>query len=119
MFTAATTDLITTVLGPDTDSQALRRRHAEGSTEDHLASLVLEAARRLSELEEILRQRVGSVAGVLTRLTATLDAGQSGNPHGVLQSTGLDIDLLAARHAEAHHWLVATLSAYRAATVGQ
>lgn len=119
MFTAATTNLITTVLGPDTDPQVLRRRHAEGSAEEHLAGLVLDAARRLSDLEENLRQRAGSVAGVLTRLTATLDAGQSGNPHGVLQSTGLDIELLAARHAEAHHRLVATLSAYRAATSGQ
>jgi hypothetical protein len=119
MFTAATTNLIKAVLGPDTDPQVLRRRHAEGSADDHLAGLVLDAARRMSELEENLRQRAGSVAGVLTRLTATLDAGQSGNPHGVLQSTGLDIDLLAARHAEAHHWLVSTLSAYRAATAGQ
>src|SRR5688500_18328084 len=101
MFTTATTNLITTVLGPDTSPQILRRRHAEDSAEGLLASLVLDAARRLSELEENLRRRVDSAAGVLNRVTATLDAGQSSNPHGVLQATGLDIDLLAARHAEA------------------
>lgn len=119
MFSAATTNLITAVLGPDTTPRILRRRHAEGSAEDHLAGLVLDAARRLSELEETLRQRIGSAVCVLHRVTATLDAGQSGNPHGELQTSGLEVDLLAARHAEAHHWLVAILSAYRAATAGR
>lgn len=117
MFTPATTNLIAhvlgPVLGPDTDPHALRRRHAAGSAERHLVDLVLDAARRLSNLEENLRQRVGSVAGILSRVTATLDAGAACNPHGELQSTGHDLDLFAARHADAHHRLIETLDAYR------
>jgi hypothetical protein len=117
MLTSATTDLIRTVLGPvlgqDTDPYALRLLHAEGSAEEHLLSLVLLAARRLSDLEKNVRERAGSTAGILARLTERLDAGQACQPHGELQSTGLDIDLLAARHADAHQWLIETLRAYR------
>ncbi|MDG4795025.1 hypothetical protein [Micromonospora sp. WMMD1082] len=117
MLTPATPTLIAhvlgPVLGPDTDPQTLRRRHSEGSAEGHLVGLVLDAARRLSTLEHSLRQRVGSAAGILSRVTATLDTGAAGNPNGELQSTGRDLDLLAARHADAHHWLIETLHAYR------
>jgi hypothetical protein len=123
MFTPATTNLIRTVLGPvlgkDTDPHALRRRHAEGSTEQQLLGLVLLAARRLSDLEKSVRERAGSTTGILSRLTARLDAGQACQPHGELQSTGLDVDLLAARHADAHQWLLETLRAYRDAVAPQ
>ncbi|MCW6004304.1 hypothetical protein K1W54_06875 [Micromonospora sp. CPCC 205371] len=117
MLTPATTNLIAhvlgPVLGPDTDLHILRRRHAEDSAEGHLVDLVLDAARRLSTLEQNLRQQVGAAAGILSRVTATLDCGAACNPHGELQSTAGDLDLLAARHADEHHRLIETLSAYR------
>ena len=105
MFTAATTALIKAVLGEDTDPLALRRRHPDTSAEYHLASLVLTAARRLSNIEQNLHQRLRTAAGPC-------------NPYGELQRTGTDIDLLAARHSDAHEWLVETLHVYREATTG-
>ncbi|WP_326550133.1 hypothetical protein [Micromonospora sp. NBC_01813] len=117
MLTPAATNLIAhmlgPVLGPETDPDTLRRRHTEDSAEGHLVALILDAALRLSDLEQNLRRRIASTAGILTRVTATLDAGVACNSSGELRSTGGDLDLLAARHADAHHWLIETLSAYR------
>jgi hypothetical protein len=113
MLTPATTDLISKLLGHDTDLHAERNQHPQGSAEWHLLGLVLLAADRLSDLERQLRQRAYSVTGILIRLTARLDIGQACQPQGELQSTGSDIDLLAARHADAHQRLVETLRAYR------
>ena len=119
MHTSATVGLITTLLGQDTDLHDLRRQHTEGSAEWHLLGLALLAADRLSDVERQLRQRAGSVTGILSRVTARLDVGQACQPHGELQPTGLEIGLLAARHAEAHHWLIETLRAYRGTSTPQ
>jgi hypothetical protein len=119
MLTATTTGLITAVLGQDPDPLALRRRHPDTSAEYHLASLMLAAARRLSNIEENLCRRLGSAAGILDRVNATLAGGGACNPYGELQPTGTDIDMLAARHADAHEWLIETLHAYHAATTHQ
>ncbi|ROO62996.1 hypothetical protein EDC02_5005 [Micromonospora sp. Llam0] len=113
MLTPAATNLIAHVLGPETDLHTLRRRHTEDSAQGHMVALILDAALRLSDLEQNLRRRIASTAGILNRVTATLDAGAACNPSGELRSTGGDLDLLAARHADAHQRLIETLSAYR------
>jgi hypothetical protein len=119
MFTPTTNGLITTVLGADTDLYALRRSHPDISAEYALVSLVLTAARRLSHIEENLHRRLGSAAGVLDRVRAKLAAGAACNPYGELLNTGVDVDMLAARHADAHEWLIETLRTYHAATTQQ
>jgi hypothetical protein len=119
MLTPSTIGLISTILGADTDLYALRRSHPDTSPEHALISLVVTAARRLSYIEENLCRRLAPAAGVLDRVRANLAAGAACNASGELLNTGVDIDTLAARHADAHEWLIETLHAYHVATTRQ
>ena len=70
---------------------------------DHMRS----AARAITSIEDQLRAAISSARRDLDTAWAALDAGYSINPGGILQSTGHEIDLLAARRHDAYARLVA------------
>lgn len=96
-----------------THPDALRRLHPRGSAEDELAKLVVRAARQLDNLQGELVDRCSWAATDLTRVAAgTMTA----NALGVLQNSATQIDILAARRADAITYLKSVVGAYHSAT---
>lgn len=92
---------------------ALRTLHSPGSAENELAELVVRAARHLDSVQSELVDRCTWAAADLTRVAAGTAAA---NPLGILQSSGSQIDILAARRADAIAHLKSALAAYQRAT---
>ncbi|WP_239148626.1 hypothetical protein [Streptomyces anulatus] len=95
---------------------ALRALHAPGSAENELAELVVRAALHLDNLQSELVDRCTWAADDLTRVAAGTAAA---NPLGILQTSGTQIDILAARRADAITHLKSALAAYQRATTTQ
>ncbi|WTD05895.1 hypothetical protein OH717_26615 [Streptomyces albidoflavus] len=96
-----------------TPPNALRRRHSPGSAENELAELVARAALHLDTVQKELVDRCTWAAQDLNRVATGTAAP---NSLGVLQNSGLQIDLLAARRADAKAHLRSALAAYQRAT---
>ncbi|MEV3857588.1 hypothetical protein AB0J38_25075 [Streptomyces sp. NPDC050095] len=82
--------------------KALYRLHPTDSTGEALAQLVVRAARRLDRLHQDITARAAGAADYLTRVA---HSSAMINSLGVLQNQGLQLDLLAARHADAAEYL--------------
>ncbi|MFJ4703670.1 hypothetical protein ACIP6I_02250 [Streptomyces anulatus] len=95
---------------------ALRTLHSPGSAENELAELVVRAARHLDSVQSELVDRCTWAAADLTRVAAGTAAA---NPLGILQTSGTQIDILAARRADAITHLKSALAAYQLATTPQ
>ncbi|MEU4030561.1 hypothetical protein [Streptomyces anulatus] len=95
---------------------ALRALHSPGSAENELAELVVRAARHLDSLQSELVDRCTWAAADLTRVAAGTAAA---NPLGILQTSSTQIDILAARRADAITHLKSALAAYQRATTPQ
>ncbi|MEW1616025.1 MULTISPECIES: hypothetical protein [unclassified Streptomyces] len=95
---------------------ALWTLHSPGSAENELAELVVRAARHLDNLQSELVDRCTWAAADLTRVAAGTAAA---NPLGILQTSGTQIDILAARRADAITHLKSTMAAYQRATITQ
>ncbi|MFE3389540.1 hypothetical protein [Streptomyces anulatus] len=96
--------------------KALRTLHSPGSAEDELAELVVRAALHLDSMQSELVDRCTWAADDLTRVAAGTAAA---NPLGILQTSGTQIDILAARRADAITHLKSALAAYQRATTPQ
>ncbi|WP_217550039.1 hypothetical protein [Streptomyces sp. GbtcB6] len=96
-----------------TSPQGLGRRHTGDSAEDVVARLVVVAARHLDHVSEQLTYAAQSAASTLTRVAT---GKTSINSLGVLQNSATQIDILAARHADAIERLTAVIHAYRQVT---
>jgi hypothetical protein len=84
------------------------RRFAEISDlHGHVADAVIDAARLITRIEDDLRARIGAARRDLDRADAALTAGEAINERGVLQYTATEIDMLAARRADAYTRLAA------------
>ncbi|MFJ2739658.1 hypothetical protein ACIO3O_08315 [Streptomyces sp. NPDC087440] len=84
--------------------------HPDDSTEDVLANFVVRSARALDHLHERLVDEARHSADNLTRLangTSVI------NSLGVLQNSATQIDILAARHADAVEHLDEAIHMYR------
>lgn len=92
---------------------ALRTLHSPDSAENELAELVVRAARHLDSLQSELVDRCTWAAADLTRVAAGT---ATANPLGILQTSGTQIDILAARRADAITHLKSALAAYQRAT---
>ncbi|WP_327352838.1 hypothetical protein [Streptomyces sp. NBC_01304] len=89
--------------------QALGRLHNDGP-ELVLADLLYTAARHLDHVHTQFTEAAQGAASTLTHAAA---GNASINSRGVLQNTGTQIDILAARRADAVDRLRETISAYR------
>ncbi|AJT62514.2 hypothetical protein T261_0825 [Streptomyces lydicus] len=88
----------------------LDRLHTPGSAEGTFAQLVVMAAFHLDHLNEQLASQAQQAAVNLTRVAA----GKTQiNPLGVLQNSANQIDILAARRADAVERLAELIHAYR------
>ncbi|MGW1235015.1 hypothetical protein [Streptomyces californicus] len=92
---------------------ALRTLHPPGSAENELAELVVRAAQNLDSLHSELVDRCTWAAADLTRVAAGTAVA---NSMGILQTSGPNIDILAARRADAITHLKSALGAYQRAT---
>jgi hypothetical protein len=90
--------------------QRLARLHTPGSPEDVLAHLVYMAAHHLDHLHEQLTSAAQSTASTLTRVASGTT---SINSLDVLQNSATQIDILAARRADAVDHLKTVIHAYR------
>lgn len=97
----------------DTHPNALRSLHSRDSAEAELAGLVVRAALHLDQVQKELVDRCTWAADDLTRVAA---GATSVNSLGILQNSGLQIDLLAARRADATAHLKSVMAAYQSAT---
>jgi hypothetical protein len=73
---------------------------------------VLAAASTLSGVETQLAAQIDLAQHALTAAAQALAAGRQTNSLGILQNTGLHVDLLAARREQATDALAAALRAY-------
>lgn len=96
--------------------KALRTLHPPGSAENELAELVVRASQNLDSLHSELVDRCAWAADDLTRVAAGTAAA---NPLGILQTSSTQIDILAARRADAITHLKSALAAYQRATTPQ
>lgn len=88
----------------------LAQLHTPDSPADVLAQLVFMAARQLNHLHEEFTDRAQNAASTLTRAAT----GKSSiNSLGVLQYSATQVDILAARRADAVQHLKALIHAYR------
>ncbi|MCX4501095.1 hypothetical protein [Streptomyces anulatus] len=92
--------------------RALGRLHAEGP-ELVLADLVYTAARHLDHVHEQFTGAAQHAASILTRAAA---GNTSINSLGVLQNSGTQVDILAARRDDAVDRLKEAIDAYRQVT---
>lgn len=92
--------------------QALHRLHGDGP-ELVLAQLLHTAARHLDHVHEQFTDAAQSAASTLTRVAS---GNASINSLGVLQSRGTQVDILAARRADAVDRLREAIDAYRQVT---
>jgi hypothetical protein len=93
-----------------TPLRQLARRQATDGPEDTVAQLVVNGARRLDYLNEQLAAQALAAADGLTRVAA----GKAQiNSLGVLQNSATQIDILAARRADAVEHLKEVIHAYR------
>ncbi|MFD4476443.1 hypothetical protein ACFWPU_10065 [Streptomyces sp. NPDC058471] len=88
----------------------LDRLHPANSPEDVLAQLVYMAARHLDHLHERFTDAAQYAASTLTGVAT---GKTSINSLGVLQNNGTQVDILAARRADAVEHLKAVIHAYR------
>ncbi|MCA1223740.1 hypothetical protein [Streptomyces sp. 8L] len=87
-------------------------RHEHGSTINALAWLVVHAAQHLDHVQRLFRDEATSLSDTLSRVAG----GQAHvNPLGVLQQRGIQLDILAARRADAIEHLDVTVGTYRQA----
>ncbi|MGQ4484297.1 hypothetical protein ACN6LM_002625 [Streptomyces sp. SAS_281] len=99
----------------DTSPQSLGRLHAEGP-ELVVAELVHTAARHLDYLHEQFTVTAQYAASTLTRAAA---GKTTINSLGILQNSGTQIDILAARRADAVDRLKEAIIAYRQVTASE
>ncbi|WP_236726422.1 hypothetical protein [Streptomyces sp. NBRC 110465] len=95
---------------------ALRTLHSPGSAEGELADLVVRAALHLDSVQNELVDRCTWAADGLTRVATGTAAA---NRLGILQTSSTQIDILAARRADAITHLKSALAAYQRATTPQ
>ncbi|MGW2858266.1 hypothetical protein [Streptomyces sp. NPDC001205] len=88
----------------------LDRLHPSDSAEDIVAQLVAMAAKRLDHLDQQLVTRAQQAADDLTRVAAGKAVV---NSLGILQNSATQIDILAARRADAVDRLKELIHAYR------
>ncbi|WP_063760642.1 hypothetical protein [Streptomyces sp. NRRL F-5650] len=96
-----------------TSPQHLARLHKTDSTEGVVAWLVAVAARHLDRVHEQLTDAAQRAASTLTRVA---NGKSQINSLGVLQNSATQIDILAARRADAVERLKEVLHAYRQVT---
>jgi poly-gamma-glutamate capsule biosynthesis protein CapA/YwtB (metallophosphatase superfamily) len=94
----------------------LRRAHRDTPLEP-VTEMVLAAASTLSGVETQLETQIDLAQRALTTAAQALAAGRQTNSLGILQNTGLHVDLLAGRREQAADALAAALRAYTEATV--
>lgn len=87
--------------------------HAPGTPAEALAALVAAAARNL---DDVHRQLVSEALRASDTLRRTVTGETRINSLGILQHTGIKIDILAARREDAVHHLNATIHTYQQAT---
>ncbi|MEU7205610.1 hypothetical protein [Streptomyces sp. NPDC045470] len=93
--------------------RCLARLHAVDSPASVLAQLVATAARHLDHVHEQVTDAAHGAASTLTRVAA----GRAPiNSLGILQNSATQIDILAARRADAVEHLLNVLHAYRQVT---
>ncbi|WP_435217591.1 hypothetical protein [Streptomyces sp. bgisy034] len=93
-----------------TSPRRLYQRHTASSPADILAQLVVTAAHRLDHLHAQLANSAQTAASTLTRVAA----GKTQiNSLGVLQNSATQIDILAARRADAVDHLKEVIHAYQ------
>jgi hypothetical protein len=73
----------------------------------HVADEVIETARLITRIENDLHAKISAARRDLDRADAALTAGEAINERGVLQYTATEIDMLAARRADAYTRLAA------------
>ena len=73
----------------------------------HVADAVIDAARLIAHIEHDLRAKISAARRDLDRADAALMAGEAINERGVLQYTATEVDMLAARRADAYGRLAA------------
>ncbi|WP_180303625.1 hypothetical protein [Streptomyces sp. JV178] len=94
----------------NTSPGRLYQRHTAGSPTDILAQLVVMAARHLDHIHAQLADAAQTAASTLTRVAA----GKTQiNSLGLLQNSATQIDILAARRADAVDRLREVIHAYR------
>ncbi|WP_282793070.1 hypothetical protein [Streptomyces sp. CC224B] len=97
-----------------TSPQRLGRLHGTDFTEDVVAWLIVVAARHLDSVHEQLTAAAQNAASNLTRVAT----GQTSiSSLGVLQNSATQIDILAARRADAIERLKEVIHAYQRVTV--
>jgi hypothetical protein len=72
-----------------------------------VADEVIETARLITRIEDDLHAKISAARRDLDRADAALMAGEAINERGVLQYTATEIDMLAARRADAYTRLAA------------
>lgn len=70
-----------------------------------------DAVRNITRIEDDLRANINTAQRDLRTAVAQLDAGYAINPCGILQNTSREIDMLAARRADAYTRLTAACRA--------
>ncbi|MEU6312285.1 hypothetical protein [Streptomyces sp. NPDC047014] len=81
-----------------------------------LAGLIQESAYRLDDIQEQLQERATQAIDQLRNIAVGRDRYRRGSTDGVLQLTGLQVDMLAARRGDAVRHLTALCAAYQAVT---
>jgi hypothetical protein len=74
---------------------------------EHAADEVIDAARLITRIEDHLRAKIQQARRDLDRADAALTASEAINEMGILQFTATEIDMLAARRADAYARLTA------------
>jgi hypothetical protein len=89
------------------------RRATRDTAPDAVADLILAAAATLAAIESELARQLDLAQRALATAAQALAAGQQTNSLGILQNTGLQVDLLAARREQAADTLTTALHTYR------
>jgi hypothetical protein len=110
--TALGTQLVMHALGQRPDLDA----HEPGSPPAYLAHLLGEAEERVNGLQEQLVSSAQFAAERLLRTAEGRDHVHHGSPDGILQYTGVQIDMLSARRGDAVRNLRTLLAAHQAIT---
>ncbi|MFI5804410.1 hypothetical protein [Streptomyces sp. NPDC051561] len=114
-LTGLGTQLVVHALGQRLDLDA----HTPGSPTANLVHLLGEAEERVNSLQEQLVSSARFAAERLLRVAEGQDHVHHGSPDGILQYSGLQIDMLSARRGDAVRNLRALLAAYQAVTSGE
>jgi hypothetical protein len=93
------------------------RRRRDDAVLGPLVGMALAAAYTLSSVESQLAAHIDRAQRALNAAADALATGRATNGLGILQNTGLHVDLLAGRREQAADALAAALRAYTEATV--